>query len=99
MDISASGTFLSTRLNAVHFLERRCLVIMEKYASLKKQKKQFPAITVALLYFVHLNKGCYLYLSNLINWKNFKDFSIQSIQLLVHGEKQCVINLVDSKER
>lgn len=56
MDISASGTFLSTRLTAVHLLERRCLVIMEKYASLKKQKKQFPAITVALLYFVHLNK-------------------------------------------
>lgn len=57
MDISASGTFLSTRLNAVHLLERRCFVIMEKYASLKKQrKKQFPAITVALLYFAHLNK-------------------------------------------
>lgn len=56
MDISASGTFLSTRLNAVHLLDRRCF--MEKYASLKKikKKKQFPAITVALLYFVHLNK-------------------------------------------
>lgn len=43
MDISASGTFLSTRLNAVHLLDRRCF--MEKYASLKKKKKKKEAIS------------------------------------------------------
>lgn len=58
---------------------------MEKYASL--QKKQFPAIMVALLYLVNLNKrGGYLYLSNLINWKNSEDFSIQAIPSL-HGTR------------
>lgn len=60
----------------------------KKYASL--QKKQFPAITVALLYLVNLNKrGGYFYLSNLINWKNFEDFSIQTTPFLVHRETVC----------
>lgn len=53
------------------------------------KKKQFPAIMVALLYLVNLNKkGGYLYLSNLINWKNFEDFSMQTIPFLdgTHGK-------------
>lgn len=81
MDISTFGTVLSTGLSAIHLLERGRSAVMEKYGSL--QKKQFPAITVALLYLVNLNKrGGYLYLSNLINWKNFEEFSIQTIPFL-----------------
>lgn len=85
MDISAFGSVLSTGFSAIHLLERRHSAVMEKYASLRK--KQFPAITVALLYLVNLNKrGGYLYLSNLINWKNFEDFSIQTVPFVVPRE-------------
>lgn len=88
MDISAAGTVRSAGLNAIHLLERRRSAVMEKYASF--QKKQFPAITAALLYLVNLNKrGGYLYLSNLINWKNFEDFSMRIIPFVVHRETVC----------
>lgn len=45
--------------------------------------ERFHAITVALPYLVNLNKGGgYLYLSNLINWKNFDDFSMRAVPFL-----------------
>lgn len=88
-DISAAGTILSTGLSAIHLLERRWSAVMEKYASL--QKEQFRAITVALLYLVNPNKrGGYLYLSNLINWKNCEDFSIQTLPFLVHKQNHVL---------
>lgn len=83
---------------AVHLLEGRRARITEKYSSCQKEKKkQFPAITEALLYLVNLNKRGYLYLSNLIKRKNSEDFSIHSVPFLA-AERRRVRNSVAPKK-